>query len=63
MRYICTLLEADIVGHLTLRLMMKVSRFRSEIGLPHNSAELSCLTLIDTVLTGTTFACILYSSR
>ncbi|PHM22268.1 hypothetical protein BDE27_0759 [Xenorhabdus ehlersii] len=32
MRYICALLEADIVRHLNPRLAMKVSRSHSETG-------------------------------
>ncbi|PHM56011.1 hypothetical protein [Xenorhabdus hominickii] len=37
MRYICALLEADIPGHLTHRLEMKVSRYST--GYLHNRAE------------------------
>ncbi|MDC9606698.1 hypothetical protein [Xenorhabdus griffiniae] len=40
MRYICALLEADILGHLTFRLRMKVSRWYSSSAIHiHNRAE------------------------
>ncbi|SFN39918.1 hypothetical protein [Xenorhabdus japonica] len=63
MRYICALLEADIVGHLTHRLAMKVSRFRYEIGLPPNRQSIFWLTLTDTILIGIAFTYVFNSSR
>ncbi|MBC8952936.1 hypothetical protein Xenpb_01662 [Xenorhabdus sp. PB62.4] len=63
MRYICALLEADILGHLTLRLRMKVSRWYSPAATHLAGQNWLCLTLIDTALIGTTFTCILHLSR
>ncbi|WP_153043623.1 hypothetical protein [Xenorhabdus sp. KK7.4] len=63
MRYICALLEADIPGHLTLRLRMKVSRCDSSPATHTTKQNRLCLTSNDTVFTGTTFIHIVYSSR
>ncbi|MDC9616235.1 hypothetical protein PSI19_20740 [Xenorhabdus khoisanae] len=63
MRYICALLEADIIRPITHDLTMKVSRCYLSPATDITGQNIPCLTLIDTVLTGTTFTHILYLSR
>ncbi|WP_211283545.1 hypothetical protein [Xenorhabdus budapestensis] len=63
MRYIYALLEADIIRPITHDLTMKVSRWYSSPATHTTEQNWLCLTLIDIVLTGTTFTCILHLSR